>query len=328
MVRKERLELSRLSAPAPKAGASTNSATFAADFAKQVSIAETPFPRHATDQSSLESVDTSVPVEHYENFPVASWLAPASLRPAIVAIYHFARAADDIADEGDADAKERLAELDRYDAMLDRIEKGERPGEPPFASLTDAIREQALPMTPFRGLLSAFRQDVIKTRYVNFAELLDYCSRSANPIGRLLLHLYRIDGPERVRQSDAICSGLQLANFWQDIALDWRKGRVYLPQDEMLAHDVSEEHIASGRCDGRWRALIAFEVQRTRAMLESGRALADALPFRLRLELRMVVAGGLRILRSIDSVDGDIFRRRPVLTRRDWALMSAAALFR
>ena len=269
-----------------------------------------------------------MPVEHYENFPVASWLAPASLRPAIVAIYRFARAADDIADEGNADAKERLAQLDRYDAMLDRIEKGERPGEPPFASLTDAIREHALPMTPFRNLLSAFRQDVVKTRYADFSELLDYCSRSANPIGRLLLHLYRIDDPERLREADDICSGLQLANFWQDVALDWNKGRVYLPQDEIRQHLVAEEQIASGRCDEGWRTLIAFEVQRTRAMLESGRALAQALPLRLRLELRMVVAGGLRILRSIDAVDGDVFRRRPVLTRGDWALMSAAALFR
>lgn len=269
-----------------------------------------------------------MPVEHYENFPVASWLAPAALRPAIVAIYHFARAADDIADEGNADAQERLAQLDHYGEMLDRIEKRERPGEFPFTSLADAIREHALPMTPFRDLLSAFSQDVVKTRYADFPELLDYCSRSANPIGRLLLHLYRIDDAARQREADAICSGLQLTNFWQDVAIDWSKGRIYLPQEDMRRHDVTEEQIAAGRCDERWRSLIAFEVQRARAMLESGRALAQALPLRLRLELRMVVAGGLRILQSIDAVDGDIFRQRPVLTRGDWALMSAAALFR
>jgi squalene synthase HpnC len=273
-------------------------------------------------------VDTSVPVAHYENFPVASWLAPAALRPAIVAIYHFARAADDIADEGSAQPPQRLAELDRYEAMLDRIATGDRPDELPFASLTDAIRDHALPLAPFRDLLSAFRQDVVKTRYADFAELLAYCARSANPIGRLLLHLYRVDDTERLRQADAICSGLQLANFWQDVAIDWNKGRVYLPKDDMIQYKVTEQQIADGRCDERWRALIAFEVQRTRAMLESGRALAQALPLRPKLELKMVVAGGLRILRSIDAVDGDVFRHRPVLSRGDWAAMSAAALFR
>lgn len=269
-----------------------------------------------------------MPVAHYENFPVASWLAPAALRPAIVAIYHFARAADDIADEGSAQPAQRLAELDHYEAMLDRIAKGDRPDEPPFALLTDTIRDHALPLAPFRDLLSAFRQDVLKTRYADFAELLAYCARSANPIGRLLLHLYRIDDSESLRQADAICSGLQLANFWQDVALDWNKGRVYLPKDDMIRYKVTEQQIAEGRCDERWRALIAFEVQRPRAMLESGRALAQALPLRLKLELKMVVAGGLRILRSIDAVDGDVFRHRPVLSRGDWAAMSAAALFR
>ena len=273
-------------------------------------------------------MDTSVPVAHYENFPVASWLAPAALRPAIVAIYHFARAADDIADEGSAEPTQRLAELDHYEAMLDRIAKGDRPHEPPFASLTDAIRGHALPLAPFRDLLSAFRQDVVKTRYADFAELSAYCARSANPIGRLLLHLYRIDDSERLRQADAICSGLQLANFWQDVAIDWNKGRIYLPKDDMIRYKVTEQQIADGRCDERWRSLIAFEVQRTRAILESGRALAQALPLRPKLELKMVVAGGLRILRSIDAVDGDVFRHRPVLSRGDWAAMSAAALFR
>jgi squalene synthase HpnC len=269
-----------------------------------------------------------VPVAHYENFPVASWLAPAALRPAIVAIYHFARNADDIADEGDADAAQRLRDLDHYEAMLDRIADGERPDEAPFAPLTDAIRDHRLPLAPFRDLLSAFRQDVLKTRYADFAELLDYCARSANPIGRLLLHLYRIDDGERQRQADAICSGLQLANFWQDVAIDWNKGRVYLPKDDMNRYNVAEAQIADGRCDDRWRALMAFEVQRTRAMLESGRPLTQALPLRLKLELRLVIAGGLRILRSIDAVDGDVFRRRPVLSRGDWAAMSATALFR
>jgi phytoene synthase len=166
----------------------------------------------------------------------------------------------------------------------------------------------------------------VKTRYADFATF-SFCARS-NPIGRLLLHLYRIDDGERQRQADAVCSGLQLANFWQDVAIDWNKGRVYLPKDDMNRYNVAETQIAEGRCDDRWRSLMAFEVQRTRAMLESGRGLAQALPLRLKLELKLVVAGGLRILRSIDAVDGDVFRRRPVLSRGDWAAMSATALFR
>lgn len=267
-------------------------------------------------------------IDHYENFPVASLLAPASLRSPIVAIYAFARSADDIADEGDDLPAVRLARLDAYVAMLDRIERGEKPAEPPFAALATAIRDHALPMAPFRALLSAFRQDVLKTRYASFAELTDYCTRSANPIGRLLLRLYGIDADEAQRRSDAICSGLQLANFWQDIAIDWDKGRVYLPAEDMARFGVSESQIAAGRCDERWQRLVAFEVERARELLQSGRPLAGLLPLRSKLELKMVVAGGLRILGAIDAAQGDVFRRRPRLSRRDWAAMSVAALWR
>jgi squalene synthase HpnC len=269
-----------------------------------------------------------VPVDHYENFPVASWLAPAPLRAAIGAIYAFARSADDIADEGDAPPTVRLERLDWYTAMLERIERGEHPGEPPFGALTTAIRRHALPLAPFHALLSAFRQDVLKTRYANFAELADYCARSANPIGRLLLHLYTIDTDDARSRADAICTGLQLANFWQDIALDRAKGRIYLPADDLARFGVSESQLATGRCDDRWRRLLVFEVERARGLLESGRPLARALPLRLRIELKLVVAGGLRILRKIDAVRGDVFQRRPTLSRRDWAAMSVAALRR
>ncbi len=270
----------------------------------------------------------SVSVDHYENFPVASWLVPPRLRGAVVAIYAFARSADDIADEGDAPPDERLAALDHYVAMLDLIERGEQPLEPPFPSLAREIRAHALPLAPLRALLSAFRQDVVKTRYADFPDLADYCSRSANPVGRLLLHLYGIDDETAHAQSDAICTGLQLANFWQDIAIDWHKGRVYLPQDDLRRFDIDETQIGAGRCDPRWTQLIAFEVKRTRNLLESGRPLARMLPLRLKLELNMVVAGGLRILQRIDGVQGDVFRHRPILTRSDWAAMSIAAMRR
>src|SRR5271167_1263863 len=171
---------------------------------------------------ALESAKP-VSVAHYENFPVASRLVPASLRAAVVAIYRFARAADDIADEGTDPPAARLSQLDAYASMLDRIERGEVPSAAPFAELAAAIERHALPLRPFHDLLSAFRQDVTKPRYATYDEVLDYCARSANPIGRLLLHLYHAHDAGNLRHADAICTGLQLANFWQDIAIDWRK---------------------------------------------------------------------------------------------------------
>ncbi len=276
---------------------------------------------------ALESAK-SVSVAHYENFPVASRLVPASLRAAVVAIYRFARAADDIADEGTDPPAVRLAQLDAYATMLDCIERGEVPAAEPFVELAAAIDRHALPLRPFHDLLSAFRQDVIKPRYASFDEVLDYCTRSANPIGRLLLHLYHVHDAGHLRQADAICTGLQLTNFWQDIALDWRKGRVYLPGEDLDRFGVSEAQIAESRCDERWSQLLEFEVARARALLEAGRPLTRALPLRLGLELKFILAGGLRILSAIDAVRGDIFRRRPQLRRRDWLAMSAVALTR
>jgi squalene synthase HpnC len=278
----------------------------------------------------VQQAPIAVPVSHYENFPVASWVGPPKVRAAISAIYVFARGADDIADEGDDPPAVRLAGLDRYARMLDRIEMESdarvEPAGPPFDALAAAIHRHALPIAPFRELLSAFRQDVTKPRYADIDELFDYCRRSANPIGRLLLHLYGVSAEVELGRADAICTGLQLANFWQDVALDWAKGRIYLPADDMARFGVGERQIADGIADERWRRLMAFEVARTRDLLRSGLPLAAALPLRARLELKMVVAGGLRILRAIDLAQGDVFRRRPVLRRRDWAMMFAATL--
>ncbi len=262
-------------------------------------------------------------VGHYENFPVASWLMPAALRPAVRAIYRFARTADDIADEGHAAPEERLAALGALRAQLQAIEAGAPSDWPDLAA---AVSEHRLALPLFYDLLSAFSQDVVTMRYDSFEMLLAYCRRSANPIGRLLLQLFRRSEDTRLRQSDAICSGLQLANFWQDIALDWRKGRVYLPQSDLTAFGVGEEHIARGTVDERWRSLMAFEVQRTRDLLHRGAPLARALGGRVGLELRLVVQGGLRILERIDAVDGDVFGRRPTLSARDWTLMGWRAL--
>lgn len=267
-----------------------------------------------------------MPVGHYENFPVASRLVPARLRPAVVAIYRFARAADDLADEGDAPPEVRLAALAAFDRALTAIGNGETPGTPPFPALAAAIRDHGLPMAPLHDLVSAFTQDVTVLRYESYADVLDYCRRSANPVGRLVLALYGADTPANLRASDAICTGLQLTNFWQDIALDWRKGRVYLPREDLDRFGVPTAQIAEQRVDDRWRALVAFEVARTRALLHSGRPLVRTLPWRLGLELSAVIAGGTRILDRIAAVRGDVFAHRPVLRTWDWCTVAYHAL--
>ncbi|MFL6717597.1 MAG: squalene synthase HpnC [Burkholderiaceae bacterium] len=267
-------------------------------------------------------------VDHYENFPVASILLPARLRPPVEAIYAFARSADDIADEGDASADQRLASLHDYAAQLDRIEAGEAVEPALFARLAQMAAAHALPLQPMRDLLSAFRQDVVTLRYATYEELLDYCRRSANPVGALMLHLYGVHDAPSLRQSDAICSALQLINFWQDVAIDWDKGRVYLPLEDLARFGVQEAQIARHQTDECWRALMRFEVERARALMLEGAPLARRLRGRIGWELRLIVQGGLRILERIEQADYDVFRRRPKLGRADWALMLARALAR
>ncbi len=265
-------------------------------------------------------------VGHYENFPVASVLVPKRLRPAVVAIYRFARSADDLADEGDAPPEERLAALAAYDDALAAIGRGEIPPAEPFPALAAAIRAHALPLSSLSDLVSAFRQDVVVARYPRYEDLLDYCRRSANPVGRLMLRLYDAETPANLAASDAVCTGLQLANFWQDVAGDWARGRVYLPQEDLARFGVVDAQIGQGLCDANWRTLIAFETARTRTLLDAGRPLAARLPLRLGLEIAGVIAGGLRILSRIDAVDGDVFRRRPVLHGFDWCAVAYHAL--
>lgn len=266
-------------------------------------------------------------VAHYENFPVASILVPRRLRPAVVAIYRFARAADDIADEGTATAAERLAALRRFERAIDGI--GERlvPAEAPFPELAAAIDRHRLPLAPFRDLLSAFRQDVATTRYADYPTLRDYCRRSADPIGRLLLLLYQRTAATEFAWSDAICSALQLVNFWQDVASDWRRGRVYIPAEDLAHFEVDEQGIAAGRCDERWRALMAFQVRRTRRLLESGRPLTRVLPWRLGLELAGVLAGGHRVLDAIDAACGDVFGAHLRIRGIGWLGVARDAVF-
>jgi squalene synthase HpnC len=267
-------------------------------------------------------------VDHYENFPVASLLLPREFRRPVELIYAFARQADDFADEGDWPAERRLESLDGFGRELDRIERGETPTVALFRDLAPVIAAHRLPLQLFRDLLSAFSQDVVKARYANFGEVLDYCRRSADPVGRLLLHLYRATGADNLRLSDRICSSLQLINFWQDVEVDFRKDRIYLPQDEMAQFGVTESQIARGEADEAWRRLMLFQIERADAMMREGSPLGRRLPGRLGLELRMIVAGGTRILRKLQASGGDVFRRRPVLGPPDWIWMFCRAAFR
>ncbi|OIR10742.1 All-trans-phytoene synthase [mine drainage metagenome] len=262
-------------------------------------------------------------VDHYENFPVASILMPKRLRKPVAAIYHFARAADDIADEGDLPDNERLRQLDGFRAELTRIAAREAPQLPLFINLAAEIRVHDLPMQPFRDLLDAFSQDVVKKRYADHDELLDYCRRSANPVGNLLLHLYQDATPVNIAYSDAICTALQLINFWQDVAKDFAIGRIYLPQDDMARFGVSEDRIGQGICNETWRALMKFEVDRARSLMLQGAPLGSILGGRIGLEMRMIIAGGLRILDKLEAADYDMFHRRPVLRPFDWVIMLA-----
>jgi phytoene synthase len=267
-----------------------------------------------------------VPVGHYENFPVASLLLPKRLRSPIEVIYRFARSADDIADEGEAADDVRLRRLTVYRSELDRVARGAVPAQPLFADVARIVREHELPLSLFKDLLDAFAQDVTQKRYRDFAELAEYCRRSANPVGRLLLHLFQRTTERDLAQSDAVCTALQLINFWQDVPVDYAKGRIYLPQDEMAAHGVDEAHIAERRCDAAWASLMRFQAARAREMILRGVPLARSLPGRIGLEIRATIQGGLRILEKIERVDYDVFRRRPVLKSVDWPVVLLRAL--
>jgi len=269
-------------------------------------------------------------VAHYENFPVASWLCPARLRPAVLALYHYARTADDLADEGPATAAQRLQALAAYRQACQQLWIA--PGHAAasawpevFVPLAPVVAAHRLPQQPLLDLLDAFEQDVRHTaaghRYQNQAELLDYCRRSANPVGRLLLHLYGVDDALSLRRSDAICTALQLINFWQDLSVDLPRGRHYLPQDALQRHglqDVPLLQIGPGHPqDSAARQLLAELVQQARTLMLDGAPLATTLPGRLGWELRWVVLGGLTILERIGQLQYRSWLQRPRLHRAD-----------
>lgn len=296
-------------------------------------------PRVAGEARAIEKARdpwriASVSADHYENFPVASWLCPPALRPAVMAVYQFARTADDIADEGSADAVTRLADLVAFRADLDALAASRAPSArwpQVFGPLAAELTRHRLPPELLAALLDAFAQDVVKSRYADRAELLDYCRRSAAPVGRLLLHLYGIGGDgiaakTALAQSDAICIALQLTNFWQDLGVDTRRGRLYAPEADCLRHGVAPDQLVAGNDGPAVRALVGELVEWARALMLSGAGLVHTVPGRAGLELRLVVQGGLRILDKIDLIDGATLHIRPVIGAFDAPLLVWRAL--
>ncbi|NOZ38482.1 MAG: squalene synthase HpnC [Gammaproteobacteria bacterium] len=270
----------------------------------------------------------SVAAGHYENFPVASRLLPKRLRRPISVIYTFARTADDFADEGNLSKSQRHQKLDDYSDKLAAIAHAEAVDDPLFLALADVIQQHALPLSLFHDLLTAFKMDVDKTRFADFAEILNYCHYSANPVGRLLLYLHGVATPKNLSQSDAICSALQLINFYQDLTQDYHEhGRIYLPQDEMRQFGVTEDHIEQARSDRAMQELMNFQFQHAATLLHRGCPLGNALKGRFGFELRMIIQGGNCVLNRLKKHEGNVFQR-PRLTRRDAVQIAVRALLR
>jgi phytoene synthase len=258
---------------------------------------------------------------HYENFPVASRLLPARMRPHVAAVYAFARLADDMADEGARPDAARLADLDAWDACLNAaalgaVERGE-PHAEVFLALRHTIEECRLPVQLLHDLIDAFKQDVTVKRYATWDEVLDYCRRSANPVGRLVLRIAGHDRPGLDAASDAVCTALQLTNFWQDLEVDWTRGRLYVPGSIWQPAGAREDDLTARRLTPAWRAALGDVAARTRALFQAGAPVCDGVSGRLRWELRATWLGGVRILDKLAAADFDVFAHRPSLGGMD-----------
>jgi phytoene synthase len=252
---------------------------------------------------------------HYENFPVASRLVPGEKRDALAAIYAFARYADDLADEpGVEGRREKLA---AWHELLRECFSG-KADHPVFLALHDSVRRFLLSFENFENLLRAFESDVGVNRHRDFSSLLAYCACSANPVGRLVLELFGHREPELFALSDYLCTALQLTNFWQDVAVDLERDRIYLPLEDFQRFNYALDDLRAGRVDDRWRELLKFEIARTRQLFEQGKPLPERVAPELRLQLRLTWLGGMTLLRKIESVGYDVFRRRPSLSKLDF----------
>jgi squalene synthase HpnC len=266
--------------------------------------------------------------EHYENFPVASRLLPSRLRPHIAAVYAWARHADDLADEGSVPADERLVALRAWGEAFDRMRAGEKDGDPVTMAVSDTVQRFRIPPQLLHDLLDAFSQDAVMAEYERFDDVLDYCRRSANPVGRIVLALFGLLDVTRTAASDALCTGLQLANFWQDVSVDRLKPRCYIPKEDLQRFGLSMGDILHGYDSDATRSLMRFEVERTRGFFRAALPLLPSLPLRLRLEISATWRGGWGILAKIDEVQYNVLSRRPVLGRMDLIRLVAAAPFK
>lgn len=286
----------------------------------------TPSPNRSAILQHAFATCTQIARDHYENFPVASLFLPADVRPLVAAIYAFARTADDFADEGERTDAERLQALDEWQKNLDACYEG-RSDHPIFIALEEVVRRKQIPKHLLTDLLTAFRMDVTVHRYRTFDDLLFYCKHSANPIGRLVLYVFD-DADERTfALSDSICTALQLANFWQDVGIDARKGRLYLPLEDMERFGYTESSLDQGVASAEFRALLKYEVERTKELFEKGKPLLALAPRALRWELTLTWNGGMTILRKIENAGYDVFTRRVTLNPVDKLQLLGRSLF-
>ncbi len=254
---------------------------------------------------------------HYENFPVISFLLPKAIRKDVAIIYQFARQADDIADEGEIPPDERLKQLSEYRTSLIQSLEGNPPNNF-WAALAQTIKNKNLTSSNFLNLLTAFEQDITKKRYNNFAELLNYCNNSANPVGRIILELHNIYDDEANKYSDAICTALQLTNFYQDVSIDIHKGRIYIPKDELVKFNVDEKVFLLSNINRNFKNLLLFQVERTEKLFGEGKNLLIKLPWRLKRQIDWTIKGGEAILNKIKSIDFDVLNYRPTLSKKDF----------
>jgi len=297
-------------------------------------------PKISPDASAIAAAYeacTQMARAHYENFPVGR-LVPRAMRPHVHAVYAFARYADDLADEGYAGsakaegAQDAMTPGERLAALADWERQLLSPRGTPglhfiFVALHETIHELDLPESLFTDLLSAFKQDVVKRRYADFPEVLDYCRRSANPVGRLVLLLHGIRAPEQHLLADHICTGLQLANFWQDVGVDLEKDRIYLPADDRARCGVTEEALFAHQANAAYRQLIKFQVDRAQQIFDQGKPLTRKLRGLLRLEIHLTWLGGTKILRKIEALNYDTLNQRPKVGKADMVLLLAKAIF-
>ena len=269
---------------------------------------------------------TTLVKNHYENFPVASFLIPQYYRNDIAIVYWFARTADDLADEGDSESEKRLDELNKFEDDFNKSLK-EISDNPYFNQLSIVIKKRELSPINFLDLLSAFRQDVIKKRYESFNEVLHYCTRSANPVGRILLELFKINNEEAKLSSDKICTALQLTNFFQDTSIDFGKGRVYFPQDELRMFSVTENMFELKENNPNIKALVKHNVDRTQVLFDEGKILLKYLTGRFMLEIKLTIAGGEKILGKIRQNDYNVFTKRPKLSKIDFIALFVKSIF-